>query len=174
MLTRLRHDSIEELLRSTVVGGVGRAYRQQHKLPNAGRTIPDLVIYLGNKAYLCDVVVSDTLAKTNLAASSRRPGQLAREAAREKEGKYERVAAGMGAVHLPFSVETMGGLSESAQQLIMEIHHSASTHCTWRDADAIGTHLVDSIAIAVLRCTGMALQASVDREMGRAMGARVA
>jgi hypothetical protein len=68
----------------------------------------------------------------------------------------------------------MGGLSETAQQLIQEIHHSAGAHCTWRDADAIGTHLVDSIAIAVQRCTGMALQASMEREMQRAMGARVA
>ena len=54
------------------------------------------------------------------------------------------------------------------------IHHSASTHCTWRDADAIGTHLVDPIAIAVQRCTGMALQSSMDFEMRAAMGARAA
>jgi len=42
--TKLRHDSIEQLLHSTIVGGVGRACRQQHKLPNAGRTVPDLLI----------------------------------------------------------------------------------------------------------------------------------
>ena len=33
-------------------------------------------------------------------------------------------------MHLPFAVETMGGLSESALPLLREIHHSASTHCT--------------------------------------------
>ena len=80
----------------------------------------------------------------------------------------------MQAVHLPFAVETMGGLSESAQQLLREIHHSASTHCTWRDADAIGSHLLDCVAIAVQRCTGMALRASVERETTRALGARAA
>ena len=122
----------------------------------------------------CDVTVTDTLADFNLAASSSRPGQLAREAARRKEEKYRDVAAGLNAVHLPFAIETMGGLSESAQQLIREIHYSAGSHCTWRDADAIGTHLVDSIAIAVQRCTGMALQASMEKEMQRAMGARAA
>lgn len=80
----------------------------------------------------------------------------------------------MDATHLPFAIETMGGLSESAQQLIREIYHAARTHCTWRDANAIGTHLVDSIAIAVQRCTGMALQASLGREMQLAMGAQAA
>ena len=30
----------------------------------------------------------------------------------------------MRAVHLPFAVETMGGLSKSALQLVREIHHS--------------------------------------------------
>ena len=58
----------------------------------------------------------------------------------------------------------MGGLSESAQQLIREIHHSAGSHCTWRDAAAIGVYPVESVAIAVQRCTGMALQASVERD----------
>ena len=93
---------------------------------------------------------------------------MAREAARKEEEKYKPVAEAMCAVHLPFAVETMGGLSETAQQLIREIHHSASTHCPWRDANAIGTHLVDSIAIAVQRCTGM------ERERGTAMGAQAA
>ena len=98
----------------------------------------------------------------------------AEKKAQKKEQKYRRVAMEMQAVHLPFAVETMGGLSESAQQLLREIHHSASTHCTWRDADAIGSHLLDCVAIAVQRCTGMALRASVERETTRALGARAA
>ena len=80
----------------------------------------------------------------------------------------------MDAVHLPFAVETTGGLSETAQRLIREIHHSASTHWSWRDANAIGTHLVDSIAIAVQRCTGMVLRASMKREPGIATVAQAA
>ena len=92
----------------------------------------------------------------------------------KKVAKYRDVAEAMHAVHLPFAVETTGGLSDTAQQLIREIHHSAGDHCTWRDADAIGAHLVDSIAIAVQRCTGMALQASLARESRVAMGTAAA
>ena len=55
-----------------------------------------------------------------------------------------------------------------------DTNHSASTHCTWRDADAIGSHLLDCVAVAVQRCTGMALRASVEREMARVVGARAA
>ena len=120
------------------------------------------------------MTVADTLADGNLAHSKKGPGQLAEKKAAKKEQKYRRVAAEMQAVHLPFAVETMGGLSESALQLLREIHHSASTHCTWRDADAIGAHLLDCVAVAVQRCTGMALRASVEREMVRAVGARAA
>ena len=90
--------------------------------------------------------------------------------AEKKERKYRRVETEMRAVHLPFAVETMGGLSKSALQLVREIHHSASTHCTWRNADTIGSHLLDCVAIAVQRCTGMALRASVERETARALG----
>ena len=43
-------------------------------------------------------------------------------------------------------------------------------HCTWRDADAIGTQLVEYITIAVRRCTVMALQASLDPEWQLVMG----
>ena len=70
-----------------------------------------------------------------------------------------------------FAVETMGGLRKTAQQLLREIHHAASSGCTWRDAGDIGSHLVDSIAIAVQRCNGRALQASVEMEARVAMGA---
>ena len=153
---------------------MGLAYRQQHGLPAADRTIPDLLIYLDNQAFLCDVTVTDTLADGNLAHSKQGPGCLAEKKAEKKERKYSRVAREMRAVHLPFAVETMGGLSKSALQLVREIHHSASTHCTWRNADAIGSHLLDCVAIAVQRCTGMALRASVERETTRALGARAA
>ena len=90
-----------------------------------------------------------------LATAATGPARLAKEAARGKVDKYKLAADAMRAVHLPFAVETMGGLSESAQQLIRQIHHSAGDHNTWRDAAIIGTHLVDAVAIAVQRCTAM-------------------
>ena len=72
------------------------------------------------------------------------------------------------------SLSRRRAVSEPAQQLIRAVHHSAQQHCTWRDADEIGAHLVDSIAIAVQRCTGMALRASVEPEKRVAMGAAAA
>ena len=41
-------------------------------------------------------------------------------------------------------------------------------------SDAIGAHLLDCVAIAVQRCMGMALRASVEWETTRALGARAA
>lgn len=172
--TKLRHDSIEKLLHDVIRDGVGLAWRQPRGLPEAARTVPDLIIYLDNRPFLCDVTVADTLADSNLAVSKLGPGRLAKKKAEEKVDKYAHAAAASQATHLPFAVETMGGLSESALQLVREIHHSASTHCTWRDADAIGTHLLDSVSIAVQRCTGMALRASREAEMARVLGTEAA
>ena len=80
----------------------------------------------------------------------------------------------MHAVHLPFAVESMGGLSTTAQRLLREIHDAASSGCTCRDAADIGSHLVDTIAIAVQRCNGTALQASMEMEVRVALGAAAA
>ena len=167
---KLRHDTIEVQLMETIRDGVGIAYRQQHNLPAAERTVPDLVIHLGNKTYLCDVTVTDTLADSNLATASGGPARLANAAAKKKVDKYARVEAALHATHWPFAVETMGGLSTTAQRLLREIHNAASSGCTWRCAEDIGNHLVDSIAIAVQRCNGMAQQASVEMEARVALG----
>ena len=172
--TKLRHDSIEKLLHDVKRDGIGLAWRQPRGLPEAARTIPDLIIYLDNRAFLCDVTVADTLAYSNLAVSKLGPGRLAKRKAEEKVDKYTHAAAAIRARHLPFAIESMGGLSESALQLLREIHNSAITHCTWRDADAVGSHLLDSVAIAVQKCIGMALRASREQEMVRVLGAEAA
>ena len=78
--TKLRHDSIETLLHNTIRDGVGLSYRQQHNLPSADRTFPDLVIELNGKPYLCDVTVVDTLADTNLATAAQKLGRAANRA----------------------------------------------------------------------------------------------
>ena len=89
------------LLHNTIRDGVGQAYRQQHGLPSAERTIPDLLLYLDNKPFLCDITVVDTLANSNLATSSKGAGLLAKEAAMGKVAKYQATADAMRAVHLP-------------------------------------------------------------------------
>lgn len=169
-LITLRHNSIEKLLHDTVRDGIGHAYRQERNLPAADRTVPDLVIHLDGQTFLCDVTVVDPLADIHLPVSSTGSGKLANKAAEAKVAKYRNTEVAMRAVHLPFAVEATGGLSESAQRLIREIHHSAQQHCTWREADTIGSHLVDSIAIAVQHWTGKALRASVEEERRVAMG----
>ena len=172
--TKLRHDSIERLLHAAVRDGIGLSYRQQHNLPSAARTIPDLLFHLGNQPFLCDVTVVDTLADSNLATAVTGPGKLADEAAERKRAKYSATEAAMGARHLPFAVESMGGLSETARSMIREIHNAAEQHCTWREARTIGAHLVDAVAISVQCCIGMALRASRQREMKAALGAEAA
>ena len=51
-ITTLRHNTIEKLLHDTVRDGVGEAIRQQHNLPSAERTVPDLLLELRRQAVL--------------------------------------------------------------------------------------------------------------------------
>ena len=77
---------------------------------------------------------------------------------------------------IPFSIHKQlhGRGSDETLVLVREIHHSALSHRTWRDADAIGSHLLNSVAIAVQRCTGMALRESLEKEVERVYGPQVA
>ena len=80
------------MLHNTIRDGIGLAYRQQHGLPSAARTVPDLLIQLDNRTFLCDVTVADTLGDANLVHSKRGPGCLADHKGRGKEQKYSAVA----------------------------------------------------------------------------------
>ena len=53
--------------------------------------------------------------------------------------------------------ETTRELSKSAVELITAIHHSTEECCTWRCIKSIAAHIVHSVAIAVQRGTGLAL-----------------
>ena len=130
---KLRHDTIEVQLVETVRDGVGIAYRQEHNLPAAERTIPDLVIYLGNKTYLCDVTVAAI-----------KQGEKAR--------KYAHVASRLGAELLNVSVDTCGGLASDAFNLVRAIAEEGEKWSagTWSNA-RIERQLLGAIAIAVQR-----------------------
>ena len=52
---KLHHDGVEMLLHEVIRDGVGLAYRQQHVLLASEQTIPDLLVYLDNRAFLLDV-----------------------------------------------------------------------------------------------------------------------
>ena len=81
---KMRHDAIEQLLHETVRDGVGLAYRQEHGLPAAARTVPGLLLRMDNKVFLCDITVTDTLADSNLATACKGPARLANAAARRR------------------------------------------------------------------------------------------
>ena len=69
----------------------------------------------------------------------RQPGRQQPQVLEQEHNRRE-AAQRNGALHPPSAVESMDGLSELTQQLIGEIHHSAGSHCPWRDAHAIGNH----------------------------------
>ena len=75
------------LLHDIIRDAVGLAYGQQHGLPAAERTVPDLLIHFTNQIFLCDVTAPDTLAHGNLPHSKQGPGRLVEKKAQKKGQK---------------------------------------------------------------------------------------
>ena len=60
-----------------------------------------------------------------------------------------------------------------ASMYVNQIDNSAIL-ILWREQTAIGAHLVNAIAIAVQRCTGLALRVSLEKERRVALGVAAA
>jgi hypothetical protein len=76
---------------------------------------------------------------------------------------------------LPFSVETTGGMTEEAEELVDQLSLACKDHLTLPSAKPFANFVRSSIAIAVQRGNALAVQAGFSRAVMRAGGqARVA
>jgi hypothetical protein len=82
-----------------------------------------------------------------------------------KVKKYQVIADRLNSSHLPFSVETTGAISQSAQEFIQTVVWSARDYTSPWSPEEIKHHLVSVIAIAIQRGNGLAVAAAWDREL---------
>ena len=134
-------------------------------MSGAASTTPDLFYptWTTSPVY---VFTSPSLAESSPGTTGTRAGKLVEETVEAKVDTYQLAATNLRELSAcrTLSVETMGGLVCRRKQLILAIPYAAHMHTTWRDAERIGTHLLDAIAIAVRCCSGTALRRSRDRE----------
>ena len=91
-------------------------------------------------------------ARTNGHASSRSLA-LAHRAAAAKQVKYSAVASTQRAHFIPFAVETTGGITQEASQLIDQLSFASKDHLTLPSHHPFAHSIFASIAIAIQRAT---------------------
>ena len=99
---------------------------------------------------LTDVVVSHPLAPSHLSAASSRPLTTANRAALRKHNKYKQLADTQHAHFLPFSVETTGGMTEDAEQLVDQLSLTCKDHLTLPSSRPFANFIRSSIAVFFL------------------------
>jgi hypothetical protein len=92
---------------------------------------------------------------------------VAEEAAQRKHSKYDQVAHLHRMRLLPFSVETMGGLSSEAEQLVEQIGLACRDHLTLETHERIAKGVRASVAVAVQKGNAMTVQAGYSRAVMR-------
>jgi hypothetical protein len=163
----LRHNAVLHALYSHVRSAGGAAALEVKGLSADTRIQPDMQISFPGQLILSDVVISHPLCPSHVSAASRKRLLVAEEAAQRKHSKYDQVARLHRMRLLPFSVETMGGLSREAEQLVEQIGLACRDHLTLETHERIAKGVRASVAVAVQKGNAMTVQAGYSRAVMR-------
>ena len=162
-----RHNAVVHALYAHVRSAGGVASMEPKGL-SADRLIrPDLQISFPGQHILSDVVISHPLCPSHTEDASKKRLVVAEKAARLKHSKYDDTALLHHMRLLPFSVETMGGLSSEAEQLVEQIGLACRDHLTLETHSSIARGVRASVAVAVQRGNAMTVMAGYNRAVMR-------
>lgn len=119
------------------------------------------------KHILSDVVISHPLCPTHYRAAARGHTEVAEQAATRKHDKYNQVAHDHDARLIAFSVETMGGMSEEAEELVEQISLACTDHLVLRTHAHIARGVRASVAVQVQKGNALAVLAGYSRAVQR-------
>jgi hypothetical protein len=163
----LRHDSIVNALYHHSDHSGAAACKEPQGLSTEDGRRPDLQIILPGASILTDVVCSHPLAPSYLSLASSSRLAVAQRAARQKQVHYLEVASTQLAHFIPFAVETTGGISKDAEQLIDQLSLACKDHLTLPSHHPFANSVHSSIAIAIQRGNALAIQAGYSRAVMR-------
>lgn len=130
-------------------------------------SIENLQISFPGQLILTDVVVSHPLCPSHVIDASRKSLVVAEQAAQRKHRSYDETARLHHMRLLPFSVETMGGLSSEAEQLVDQIGLACRDHMTLETHESIARGVRASVAVAVQKGNAMTVLAGYSRAVMR-------
>jgi hypothetical protein len=162
-----RHNAVLYALYAHVRSAGGVASMEPKGL-SADRLIrPDLQISFPGQHILTDVVVSHPLCPSHVHDAARKPLAVAEQAARGKHRSYDETARLHHMRLLPFSVESMGGMSSEAEQLVEQVGLACRDHLTLETHESIARGVRAAVAVAVQKGNAMAVLAGYSRAVMR-------
>jgi hypothetical protein len=171
----LRHDTIVNALFHHAHYSGAAAAKEPAGLSTEDGRRPDLHIVVPGLSILTDVVVSHPLAPSHLSTAASKPLATANQAALRKHSKYTHLADTQQAHFVPFSVETSGGMTEEAEELVDQLSLACKDHLTLPSSRPFANSIRSSIAVAIQKGNALAIHAGFSRAVMRAGGqARVA
>lgn len=163
----LRHDAIVQALYHHAHYSGAAAAREPSGLSTEDGRRPDLHIVIPGLSVLTDVVVSHPLAPSHLSAASVKPLTTANQAALRKHNKYKQLADTQQSHFLPFSVETTGGMTEDAEELVDQLSLTCKDHLTLPSSRPFAHSIRSSIAVAIQRGNAITIQCGFSRTIMR-------
>jgi hypothetical protein len=158
-----RHNAVILALYSHVRYAGGAATIEPPRLSADSRIRPDLQIVFPNQHILTDVVISHPTCPSHIVAASAKQLATAEQAAVTKHTTYDQLAVEQQARFLPFSVETMGGMSKEAVELVEQIGLACRDHLTLATHESIARGVRASVACAIQRGNAMTVLAVYSR-----------
>ena len=161
-----RHHAVNRALCETAWTLGGQADMEVKGLLPGSRLRPDLRLVFHGQYILSDVEVNHPLAPSYQArVAGGMPMTLARESARNKRNKYERLRRTIGASFIPFIADSFGGIAADSLQLVHRMADASQEHMAMWTREDIVRHVLSNVAIAIQRqnaATVLAGHAAID------------
>jgi hypothetical protein len=151
----MRHDQVNRALAlySLHAGCVARL--EPSSLSDDNGLRPDLQLIMDQYNKLIDVTIVHPTCPSHVKQAQIQL-KTAHDACENKTNKYTKLAQQQSADFVPFAIESFGGLSDSATDLINEISVFASEHLSAWSKEEIVQDLTSAIACAVQRGNAIA------------------
>jgi hypothetical protein len=150
-----RHNAVNDSLYAAVLMVGGQAMREPSGLSDHDGKRPDLQSVFNNKHLLSDTVVTHSLAPSLIRWSTVRSCRAAEIKAGEKHKKYDTLAAQHHATFLAMSVETCGGFSQDAIDLVKYIARGSKETLNLWPYNHVVLQVISNVAIAIQRGNAM-------------------
>jgi hypothetical protein len=164
----LGHNMLVQVLYryTNYTGGV--AVKEPKDLHDSDGRVPDLQSIVNNQHILTDVQITHSLCPTHVQKSAQQSMSAARVAENVKTKKYTGTAALHDAKFIPFIMESMGGMSESAKKIYELLVLASRDNRTLWPHQIVARELRGAIAIAVQKRNAMTMIAGRCQAIGRA------
>jgi hypothetical protein len=160
-----RHDAVLNVLYAYTRAAGGIAVKEPAGLSVEDGKRPDLQIIFPSRHIITDVVIPHPLAPSHLHRASNRAAATAELAASRKVKKYAQVSQTQHASFIPFAVESTGGMSVGARELLQQIALASNDHLRLDPEQARVGAMQGAVAIAIQRGNALCMFAGMSRAL---------